>query len=232
MTAEFFKDAPWCNIPQNRRGEILIEPLYPPGRLLGGSPGSGKVSKLAALAAARRTRENARPESGSVTSSVTLLDKLDRKIPKESLDEPKGSAKASILISQSPTNATNQKDSRRYPMRERKNLDTITPECIAVDVESMDPARKSRQELEPQSMPVAPPSAFAQTVFGNCRHRTQTSSQDNSAAVSLWSSYQFPFQIAIAKVNAFAGPSPDDVVLKAQNSKGPLGELACPKHRN
>lgn len=222
MTADFFKDAPWCNIPLNRRGEILIEPLYPPGRLLGGSssPGSGKVSKLAALAAARRTRENARPESGGVTSSVALLDKLDSRNPKGSSDELKTAAEASILISQNPTKAIKQKASREYPIRERENLDTITADCIAVDLECMVLGRKNLQKLEPQSMPVAPPSAFAKTIFGGRGDRARTSSQNNPACVSLWSPYTF--HNAMAKVNTFAGPSPDDAVLKAQNSKGPL----------
>lgn len=224
MTADFFKDAPWCNIPLDRRGEILIEPLHPPGRLLGGSssPGSGKVSKLAALAAARRTKGNARPESSGVTSSVALLDKLESRNPKGSSDELKTAAEASISIPQNPTKATKQKASREYPIRERENLDTTTADCVAVDLKCVVPERRYPQKLEPQSMPVAPPSAFAKTIFGDCSDRARTSSQNNPAFVSLWSPYQFPFHTAMTKVNTFAGPSPDDAVLKAQNSKGPL----------
>ena len=56
---DFFHDTPWLNVPPHRRGEILIEPLYPSAGLLGGSSssGAGKVSKLAALAAKRKQRD-------------------------------------------------------------------------------------------------------------------------------------------------------------------------------
>ena len=52
--ADWFKDVPWFNIPPEREGVILAEPVYPPLRLLGGS---AKPSKLAALAAARKKKE-------------------------------------------------------------------------------------------------------------------------------------------------------------------------------
>ncbi|EXJ54331.1 elongation factor 1-alpha [Cladophialophora yegresii CBS 114405] len=60
---EFFQDSPWLNIPEHRRGEIVIEPLYPRLGLLGGAANAGKMSKLAALAAKRRQKENQPPAS-------------------------------------------------------------------------------------------------------------------------------------------------------------------------
>ncbi|PGH27701.1 translation elongation factor Tu [Polytolypa hystricis UAMH7299] len=90
---DFFKDSPWLNIPAHRRAEILVEPLYPRLGLLGGAPeGGGKMSKLAALAAARKKRESEKkmangspssaespsqtPEEEPRSTSISLLDRL------------------------------------------------------------------------------------------------------------------------------------------------------------
>ncbi|OCT48494.1 HBS1-like protein [Cladophialophora carrionii] len=60
---EFFHDSPWLKILEHRRAEIVIEPLYPRLGLLGGAANAGKMSKLAALAAKRRQKENQPPAS-------------------------------------------------------------------------------------------------------------------------------------------------------------------------
>ena len=72
----FFNDCPWFNIPEERRGEILVEPLHRHGGLLGGasSQGDGKPSKLAVLAAARRKKGNEDQSGNSANSSVAILD--------------------------------------------------------------------------------------------------------------------------------------------------------------
>ncbi|KAK5050380.1 hypothetical protein LTR84_003661 [Exophiala bonariae] len=71
--AEFFKDSPWLKIPQHRKAEITMQPLYPRGGLLGGTSKASKPSKLAALAAKRKQQVNEQP--GSIaTNTVTRPD--------------------------------------------------------------------------------------------------------------------------------------------------------------
>ena len=59
VASNFFKDSPWLQIPEKRRTVVLLDTLLPRGRLLGGSSSANpKMSKLAALAAKRRQKEN------------------------------------------------------------------------------------------------------------------------------------------------------------------------------
>lgn len=220
--SNFFNDAPWCNIPPDRQGEILIEPMYPPGRLMGGSslPSDAKVSKLAALAAARRKKENAGPRSGTVTSSVALLDKLGSKMFQETSKELAVAPKAATLRPLSPVQAATPKIPRKYPVREcdvsnsNKAKDAITP------VEPI--LSENKRDPEPLSVSIALPSAFARTILGQPFKGAPTPGQNDSSCDLVRSPYQFSFHVADAKQNPFAEPSPDDVVLKAQTSKGLL----------
>ena len=224
--SNFFDDAPWCNIPPERQGEILIEPLYPLGRLMGGSSfqGDAKVSKLAALAAARRKKENTRSTSGTVTSSVALLDKLGGKM---SLDSPSKLAvtpDAATARALNHLQADNPKTVKKYPVRERDVLnsriakDAIPPgDCILSE---------TKRDPEPLSIPIALPSAFARTILGQTFERGTTSGQNDSSCDLVRSPDRFSFHIADAKMDIFAEPSPDDVVLKAQTSKGLLQDAS------
>ena len=220
--SNFFNDAPWCNIPPDRQGEILIEPLYPPGRLMGGSSfqGDAKVSKLAALAAARRKKENARSTSDTVTSSVALLDKLGSKMSLETPNEFAVAPKAGTVNSLSPVQADTPKTPRKYPMRERDVLNSNTTKDAINPLKRILSEKKKTPEL--LSVPIALPSAFARTVLGRSFERAPTSGQTNSSCDLVRSPHQFSFHVADAKMDAFAEPSPDDVVLKAQTSKGLL----------
>ena len=79
--ADFFRDCPWLNIPSHRKSEILIEPLYPRLGLLGGAPeNGGKLSKLAALAAARKKKEGEKAPSLSETPTPSTP-KLEQPTP-------------------------------------------------------------------------------------------------------------------------------------------------------
>lgn len=51
----FFSDMPWLDVPQHRTTTFL-EPIRPRGGLLGGGDGAPKMSKLQALAAARKKK--------------------------------------------------------------------------------------------------------------------------------------------------------------------------------
>lgn len=212
--ADFFSDSPWLNIPEDRLGEILIEPLYPRGGLLGGSskPDGAPKSKLAALAAARKKKENQRAEDGqNATSSVALLDKLTGKPPQLKPDND------SNISSLKSLNAINEQgvneQSGKYPRRKPKGLEYPQDgQPAKEDFEKSNSPASPDIEKKPEITPAAGPSVFAQTIFG-------------AAAVSQQHDIQTPDHYVLgpdthAKFD-FAGPSPDDIVTKAQNTRGP-----------
>ncbi len=208
---KFFKDSPWLNIPVERRAEIVIEPLYPRGRLLGGSPAGQDgppQSKLAALAAARRKKENASFETKEVNGPVALLStKLQKTTIARPLDEPRDRL-ATTSKSQEPS-------SRKYPAKKRPITEPTetqdrSPKRSQPELESL---TKTKEIAEPA--PIAHPSAFAQTLFG------PSTSAEHAGRPLEQPSYLFPAYLKSNTVNnPFAGPSPDDVVQNAQTSKG------------
>ena len=206
-------------MPLERQGEIVLESLYPRGRLLGGSApqGSGKVSKLAAIAAARRKKENMNPEPSSSASSVALLDKLGSK--KAQVDTGERRATATALAT--PEHVGYQNPSRKYPVRERN----ASSEALQADIDAADLPNVINQGVTNSKAlvvtPVAHPSEFARTMLG---HRSELGPTPNHETSSFYLPLS-PRQLSIHRpetlINAFAEPSPDDVVLKAQSSKGP-----------
>ena len=212
---EFFRDAPWLNVPENRRAEITIESLYPRGRLLGGSPASQDAppkSKLAALAAARKKKENVGTAGKEVNSSVALLDKLETRLQTTKIEGQPDQPRI-----KSPESASKLPDPplRRYPAKKRQSSEPA-------ETQDRD-AKRSQTNLAPGvkdvpvvvPAPVARPSSFAQTLCGPAAS-VGSSSQDLKQ-----SSFLFPaYAKADTENDPFAGPSPDDVVIKAQTSKG------------
>ena len=209
--ADFFSDSPWLDIPPERAGEILIKPLHPQYGLLGGASKSDSApkSKLAALAAARRAKENRKPEEGGMpTSSVALLDKL------EGISQAwKPDRKPDFSTSSQPKCVTEAKPQlRKYPLRRPKDTNgsrkssSPEPPAMTAKAESM-----LAVEEKVESVPIAAPSTFARTMFGLI-DRTEDSdlqSFDQHATQAFANCTEFDF----------TGPSPDDIVLDAQNSK-------------
>ena len=218
--AAFFKDAPWLGIPAHRRAEILIEPLYPRVGLLGGASTEcgGKVSKLAALAAARKKKENEKSNDASSkpsTSSVALLDKLGggRRVnnkAQDGLGQPKyhGDPLAAILDESMPL-ARN----RTYTMRKRRSP---SPSPSSKEKVQEPPEDDHSPPQLPKSV-VATPSTFARAMLG-----ASAETGDPYAEMSPLTMFKLPYEaeMNITESSAFAGPSPDDIVTKAQNSKG------------
>ncbi|KAL8813496.1 MAG: hypothetical protein Q9200_000231 [Gallowayella weberi] len=222
--ADFFMDAPWLNIPPERRSEILIEPLYPRGGLHGGSPATGgaKMSKLAALAAARKKKENEKQvnaESQGLNTSVAILDKLGNRTHTEMAGVKDTVSSRPEETSSVATSAPTRQD-RKYPSKTRHLSPEVSPASVSPrdqtpSVYSID---KSAQEAATESLPKAAPSSFATTMFGP--------SQDPLSSIlepfqGLDFALPHPVNSTKAKHDPFAGPSPDDVVAKAQSfSKG------------
>ncbi|KAI9759356.1 MAG: Hsp70 suppressor, GTPase facilitates ribosomal subunit dissociation [Chaenotheca gracillima] len=223
--AEFFKDTPWLNIPCQRQAKILVEPLYPRGGLLGGSSsGTGKVSKLAALAAARKRESEKKAEASSDHNrhtSVSLLEKL-----RDNTKEPKERAAAQPqdknrkTAQDGPVSDTDRR--RRYP--ERTKSQTESPIS-----EELPPSRPTEacvpKPPEPRKDDLqAAPSELAQVILGSDSGTSSTGQDPSWGRILSWTD---AFGSPGVDSNAFAGPSPDDIVTAAQNSKGTKGKTSA-----
>ena len=223
---EFFLDCPWLNIPFQRQGEILVEPRHPPGGLLGGSStqGAPKVSKLAALAATRKRKENEKTSgdgSKSVTTSVALLDKLQingnsNLATKLTLEEPKDSSRKKTNV-QAPS-ATSQalsKEVRKYPKRSAQVV-FPSPTSYPPSEETADILEGPEEQIPAIS---ATPSAFARTIFGSFLSTSfPIATQKPPVPLDSHFSPVYASGIALTDLDPFAGPSPDDIVASAQKS--------------
>jgi hypothetical protein len=203
--ADFFKDTPWLNVPQERQA-VLIEPLYPRGGLLGGSsPSAPKMSKLQALAAARKKKAEEQKSTSSGNDVAKPMEKLALGSEKSAVQTTGGSVEPSQNVA-----SANEHHIRTYPARKRKSSSPHRKPSV--------PAEPTKSEVldEVQSLdelvPQAKPSAFASAMFGNER----TASLAHSSAL-----FSLPYVrgVSVEPTDAFAGPSPDDVVIAAQ-SKG------------
>ncbi|KAL4803728.1 hypothetical protein BDV18DRAFT_162738 [Aspergillus unguis] len=217
--AEFFRDTPWLNVPAHRKADILVEPLYPRLGLLGGAPenGGGKVSKLAALAAARKKKEGdkAAPaaqapgdaaQPAEPKAPLSLRERLASKQTKPSEKAPSlqslGKSQPGSLPRKSPEPKTSETPTT--------GLEDAVKE---VNIEN-DETPEKEQEQEKSTIR-APPSTFAATIVGDdTRPKMTEPSHLHTNTLDLMQIYgqnlTEPFD--------FAGPSPDDVVLNAQSS--------------
>ena len=188
--ADFFKDSPWLNIPMDRQA-IFIAPLYPRGGLLGGSSdGAPKMSKLQALAAARKKKaqEQKANEGTGVEKPMAGLTLSEGRMGNDA-DVPKPA-------------------SRSFPLRKRKdsNPHEKVPKASPVETEQNDP--DTQMDITPLDQ--AEPSAFADTMFSKPTRQHPS---------NLFTLPYVATTAATQTADPFAGPSPDDIVIAAQ-SKG------------
>lgn len=188
--AEFFQDMPWLQAPENRM-TTFEEPQHMRGGLLGGSSGSEppKMSKLQALAAARRKKAE---EQKGVSSKS-----LEMPMTKLKLEDQVKSQEAVPLVSKGHRTETQQPQKRKNSAPHEKNI----PEF-----ESSSPGLSFEQNVEQLQ---AAPSAFANALFSEGPRATSAQSR---------SMFTLPYvqNIVVEATNAFAGPSPDDIVIAAQ----------------
>lgn len=179
--------------------------------------GSGKVSKLAALAAASKKKASERNldvSSQSSNTSVALLDRLSRKVATkqndngthQTLDLPVSEA---LLGGQNPQ----PRKSTNIAEKRKRQISTLPqgaePEIKGLQIPS-DPGAMYYGLTIPLIAPKASPSKFAKTMFGSSGNWHRTPLQN-----SCYSAPRAPD----TDFDAFAGPSPEDIVIKAQNSK-------------
>lgn len=199
---EFFQDMPWYNTPSERHA-IMSAPSAPRGGLLGGAADEApKLSKLQALAAARKKKaQEQKPNDSGIEKPMAGL----------KLREVGATGNTTIdeRVSQKPM-------SRGFPLRKRKDSNPHKAPTA--------PPPERKPEITPTESEVsgveqAAPSAFASTMFGSV---PQTQTHHSSSVFTL------PYNAVGTSVNIdpFSGPSPDDVVIAAQSqSKGVQGPI-------
>lgn len=223
-TADFFRDSPWLAVPPHRKADILIEPLYPRLGLLGGAPeDSGKVSKLAALAAARKKKEseknagNSAPESdnnklGSLnqkTATLSLHERLaggGERRPSESRDAKLKLGRSGRIKSESPPQ--NGVSPSTTPEDKPQNKLDAKPEP-----EKQAPETRQKDQSSIEANLRAPPSTFATVMVGEAAPHTARAPSYLSSGVNVMEI----FGQDVSEAYNFAGPSPDDIALNARN---------------
>ncbi|KAI1153723.1 hypothetical protein F4825DRAFT_473749 [Nemania diffusa] len=209
--AEFFHDMPWLNIPNERRADF-ISPSCWCGGLLGGSSSSGKMSKLQALAAARKKKaEEQKLENRKATLPTNnAIPKMAKEQPKpmtESLVERSSSGRREIRSLPTRTAA------KAFPSQEG-STDSAGPGAAETCIPNLATTANPSHEL----LTLATPSAFAQTLLGLSMSRPTPVPRKQ---------YPLPYMSFTSSItDAFSEPSPDDVVLAAQ-SKASNKKLAA-----
>lgn len=202
--SHYFRDMPWGNIPKDRE-TIFIPPAIPRGGLLGGSEAPPKMSKLQMLAAARKKKAEEKIAKENVERTQAQMSELsveERSVSKENIPLAGGFSKR---LKTSETTAQGRRPLTDVEPSRLERPSQTTPEVT----ESFQPP------VEPEERPVvekARPSGFAQTLFG----------PSNASKPKLRELFTLPNAgLSPSILEAFAKPSPDDVVLAAQ-AKGSL----------
>ncbi|KAI1741626.1 hypothetical protein F4680DRAFT_56238 [Xylaria scruposa] len=211
---EFFHDMPWLDIPNERR-TLFIEPPRPPGGLLGGS---GKMSKLQALAAARKKKaEEQKSENRKLESQETISPPIRTAL--ETLKEPNKRTSSGLA-----ERLSSRQDAKPLPIHTKiqthlasdttaEHLNTVATQPYMSDLSTTkDPSLDAL---------IAAPSTLALTLFGSSTSRSTPVPRKQQC-------YELPYMRFLASSNAdpFSEPSPDDVVLAAQ-SKASNKKLAA-----
>lgn len=203
-----FLDAPWGNIVEDRRGDIMLEHLYPRGGLLGGSGGPPeKTSKLAALAKARKEKSEAQKKQqqsleGEKKPVASMLSRLSQK--KSPLPIVPPPITLDVLSKRLPENA---------PSRAPTPSSIVVPNKADLNLDQSirgKPEKQPPEEFVPALDLRAGPSKFAVSMFGD---RIKSSYEIEVTDARMFSLPGVP-----VSAQEFTGPSPDDVVAAAQSS--------------
>lgn len=204
----------------------MIEPLYPRLGLLGGAPeAGGKVSKLAALAAARKKKEGEKAAAPSEPPPTPQAEKLAPS-PSESRTAPRSLAERLAASTKSPKPegslrrlgkaeppVTSPLEKQPPPAPSGAPAPSV-PDSTAIATGIKDEAEEEPEPLPPATVLRASPSMFASTIVGDGGPTMAEPSHLHLNSVDLLKIYGQDH----AEPFDFAGPSPDDVVLNAQNT--------------
>ncbi|PFH56039.1 hypothetical protein XA68_17172 [Ophiocordyceps unilateralis] len=215
---ETFNDMPWLHVPQERQA-VLIPPLRPRLGLLGGGDGPVKVSKLQALAAARKKKNNERKEQDGISQAndgirrLSLADSTNSQRPGP---PPSSSGQPSLRSLPSVSRSSEVLPHQRAEQPRQSSMDSRVAreqgsETPLAMLDSPSPARTDGDD-EVASFRQAAPSALARILLGSAPDRRQANRPDV---------FPMPYAASSAFVAAaFLEPSPDDVVLAAQAKAG------------
>ncbi|GAB0134437.1 hypothetical protein EsDP_00002810 [Epichloe bromicola] len=220
-----FSDMPWLGIPPNRQAR-LISPNRPRGGLLGGAERTPKLSKLQALAAARKKKNDEKKEQTKTSQAENGLKRLsitDGSQKENTKASPYPSKKLRGIEESAPArstlnNLTPQKSHHGLQSDENYNENRATQKDISAR-SSPTPADDGVGEFDAPLVPNCAPSSFAKTLFGSAPDNRQANRPDF---------YAMPYASSSFFTNAFSEPSPDDVVLAAQAKAGKTA-LPAPK---
>ncbi|KAJ3952680.1 hypothetical protein N0V92_010870 [Colletotrichum tropicale] len=208
--ASYFHGISWMGIPQSRQA-ILTPPQPLPGGLLGGGEGP-KLSKLQALAAARKKKTDVKKDDDKV-------DRAEKRMSSLAITEPSSKESGSGLLAKRQK-LSGESTPQPSATSQLQSSSSDAPSGMDVDLAQETPAGKD--ELTQDDCFVVPstrPSAFAQTLFGP--------SQDSADASQT---YSMPYSTSSSFVpSAFTQPSPDDIVLAAQAKAGNKFDAAAAK---
>ncbi|OTB09622.1 hypothetical protein M426DRAFT_50879 [Hypoxylon sp. CI-4A] len=206
----FFNDMPWLNIPKDRQ-TTFIKPSPIRGGLLGGSSATGKMSKLQALAAARKKKaDSQKSEEKQMHETTQRLGNLST-TPKQS-ETTKENIRPSATTPRGPTSFTNTNATSdlgqvgSQPVEARHKQGQSNPDAVEDSLDK--PLLTANPSETATPFEAAKPSAFAKALLGS------TDAQVPHAPKN----YPFPYpNVTLSIADAFSAPSPDDVVLKAQS---------------
>lgn len=192
---DFFRDMPWFKTPMERH-TLFVAPLQRGGLLGGSGEGAPKMSKLQALAAARKKKAQEQKSSGDA-----------------GVEKPMAEMKINDSTQNGSTSeeAAPPRQTRGFPIRKRKDSNPHE-KIVKEPPPEREPETQNVDSEPPEDQ--AEPSAFASTMFG------QISSPTSRKQSSM---FTLPYNVASIPIvtDPFSGPSPDDVVIAAQSqSKG------------
>lgn len=219
--SSFFHDMPWGNIPKHRE-TAFIPPSRPRGGLLGGSGVPPKMTKLQALAAARKkkTEEKKAEEQGATQDNV----------------EQTRTKMTELAVGDGPAAKESMPLAGAFGKRLKTSESTAQGRKPLVETEPLRPKSQQVSEMaeKPEDLPPiekAQPSAFAQTLFGlpsaNLKRPEPTTNGDTLATSrpsKLPGLLPLYPNLPSSVFDAFSQPSPDDVVFAAQAKGSRLGK--------
>ncbi|EFY91233.1 TEF1 protein [Metarhizium acridum CQMa 102] len=214
-----FDDMPWLNTPQSRQATLLA-PSEPRGGLLGGAGDAPKMSKLQALAAARKKKNDEKKEQAKASEAesgmkrLSIADDSQKGTTKGASSPAKRLRGPDMLASSRPI--LGRGDSRSESCQNTQS--SAAP--VAAIASQQEPGKPNQyplvqweeQEEDAEPAPACAPSAFAKTLFGPAPEDRQANRPDFFA---------MPYAASSSFLaTAFSNPSPDDIVLAAQTKAG------------
>ncbi|KHO01820.1 TEF1 protein [Metarhizium album ARSEF 1941] len=215
-----FDDMPWLNTPESRRA-TFVAPSKPRGGLLGGAGEAPKMSKLQALAAARKKKNDEKKEYANASRAESGMKRLSiadgpQREHNMGASSPSKRLRGPVMHALSRETLDRCDCRRQTSQNTESSVDPI--EAKASQQESNEAnqyprvQREEQEESDAELVRTCAPSAFAQILSGPAPDNRQANRPGF---------YAMPYAASSSFLaTAFSNPSPDDVVLAAQAKAG------------